>query len=122
MTIAVVPRNITIEQREGPTWTQVSQLDLPGDMEFRIEPEVSAGPAGYSILDESLIRNPINLCGDKVYFLPNGSAIAVDGQICSGVIYLARANELETSRAVTIFGSTGKMKRWRYVTGSWESQ
>ena len=110
------PRNITTAQRVGSDWTQVSQVELPGDMEFRIESGVPNGPSGYGILD------PINLCGQHlVYFLPDGSAIAVTGQICSGVVYLARANELETSRAVTLFGSTGKMKRWRYVEGLWES-
>ena len=110
------PRSITTAQRVGAAWTQVSQVELPGDMEFRIGSGVSDGPSDYGILD------PINLCGqDFFYFLPDGSAIDSTGQICSGVVYLARANELETSRAVTLFGSTGKMKRWRYVEGLWES-
>ena len=110
------PRNITTAQRADSDWTQVSQVELPGDMEFRIGSGVSDGPSDYGILD------PINLCGqDFVYFLPDGSAIDSTGQICSGVVYLARADEMETSRAVTLFGSTGKMKRWRYVEGLWES-
>jgi len=115
------PRSITTAQRVSAVWTQVSQVELPGDMEFRIEQGVSKGPpktpsSDYGILD------PINLCNQHlVYFLPDGSAIEGSGQICSGVVYLARANELETSRAVTLFGSTGKMKRWRYVEGLWES-
>jgi hypothetical protein len=110
------PRSITTAQRVSAAWTQVSQVELPGDMEFRIGSGVSDGPSDYGSLD------PINLCGqDFVYFLPDGSAIDSTGQICSGVVYLARANELETSRAVTLFGSTGKMKRWRYVEGLWES-
>ncbi len=109
-------RNIVTSQRGGADWTQVSQVELPGDMEFRIEPGVTNGPSGYGIVD------PVNLCGqDLVYFLPDGSAITGTGQICSGVVYLARADEMETSRAVTLFGSTGKMKRWRYVEGLWES-
>ena len=115
------PRNITTAQRVDSDWTQVSQVELPGDMEFRIEMGVSKGPPETPTVDYG-IADPINFSGlHLVYFLPDGSAITSTGQISGGVVYLARANELETSRAVTLFGSTGKMKRWRYVEGVWES-
>ena len=116
------PRTITTEQRaplaEGGAWTQVSQIELPGDMEFLVDSGVSVGPEGYGT------DGAINFSGSsQVLFSPDGSAIvATDGQICNGVVYVARADELETTRAVTLFGATGRIKRWQYVQtdGSWE--
>jgi hypothetical protein len=48
-------------------------------------------------------------------FMPDGSAQDTLGNIDSGVVYLGRVGELTSMRAVTVFGSTGRIRGWRLV-------
>ncbi len=115
------PKTITLDQQapvsEGGTWTQVSQLNLPDEMGFEIDGSVTAGPDGFATSEA------VNFSGlSHVYFMPDGSAISGSGLISSGVVYVARPAEVETTRAITVFGATGRVKEWQYVPGdgSWE--
>jgi Tfp pilus assembly protein FimT len=50
-----------------------------------------------------------------IYFQPDGTAIDAAGNPNNGVLYIARPGQLMTSRAITLFGSTGRLKTW-YLT------
>jgi type II secretory pathway pseudopilin PulG len=50
-----------------------------------------------------------------IYFQPDGTAIDAAGNPNNGVVYIARPGQLSTSRAITLFGSTGRLKTW-YLT------
>lgn len=59
-----------------------------------------------------------------IYFCPDGSAQdAVNGQgqcssnVNGGVVYIARQGELLSSRAITVWGATGRMRGWRLYNG-----
>ena len=117
----ISPRTITVEQRtpasEGGIWTWVTQADLPAEMEFGVSAGVSSGPEGFgtsSAVDFS--------SASQVFFSPEGTAVATSGQISNGVVYVSRPQEVDTTRAVTLFGATGRIKRWRYIheEGSWK--
>ena len=117
----IAPRTITVEQRtpasQGGIWIWVTQADLPAEMEFGVSAGVSSGPEGFgtsSAVDFS--------SASQVFFSPDGSAVATSGQISNGVVYVSRPQEVDTTRAVTLFGATGRIKRWRYIheEGSWK--
>jgi prepilin-type N-terminal cleavage/methylation domain-containing protein len=67
-----------------------------------------------------------------IYFCPDGSAqdaVGGAGQCAgnpnSGVVYIARATELYSSRALTVWGATGRIRGWRlYNSGGavWQRQ
>lgn len=69
-----------------------------------------------------------------IYFCPDGSAqdaVGGAGQCMgnqnSGVVYLARPGELLSSRALTVWGATGRIRGWRlYSSGgggpAWQRQ
>jgi prepilin-type N-terminal cleavage/methylation domain-containing protein len=57
-----------------------------------------------------------------VMFMPDGSARDELGNSNSGVLYLARAGVLGTSKAVTVFGTTGRVRGWRLAGGAWIEQ
>ena len=46
-------------------------------------------------------------------FYPDGSAQDDLGNFNSGVIYLTRPTDMYSSRAVSIFGTTGRIRGWR---------
>lgn len=53
--------------------------------------------------------------GTSIYFKPDGAAYDVGGNTNSGTLYLASPNDLYSSRAVTLFGITGRLRGWRLL-------
>jgi type II secretory pathway pseudopilin PulG len=51
--------------------------------------------------------------GTTIYFQPDGSALDAVGVSNDGVIYVARPNELSGARAITLLGTTGRIRGWR---------
>jgi type II secretory pathway pseudopilin PulG len=47
-----------------------------------------------------------------IYFQPDGTAIDAAGNPNNGVVYIAKPGQLSTSRAITMFGATGRLKTW----------
>jgi type II secretory pathway pseudopilin PulG len=60
-----------------------------------------------------------------VMFMPDGSSQDLLGNWNSGVLYMGRAGDLYSSRAITVFGATGRIRGWRlYLQGvnTWVQQ
>jgi hypothetical protein len=54
-----------------------------------------------------------------IYFQPDGSAQDANSNINNGVVYIARPGDLASSRAITLWGATGRLRGWRlYITGT----
>jgi len=112
------PGTITVEASQGGTWSQVSTATLPGEMEFGKDGSVAAGPEGY-VTTQVASFGPSNEL--VISFMPDGSAVDSLGILSSGVVYVAQPSKVETTRAVTLFGTTGRIKRYTYHTGTgWE--
>ena len=114
------PGTITVDQQapvsQGGAWTQVSTVELPGDMELEIDGSVSTGPEGFATSQVADFSG-----ASQIFFLPDGSAVTSAGILSNGVVYVAQPSKVETTRAVTLFGSTGRIKRYKYITGTgWE--
>ena len=62
--------------------------------------------------------------GTQLYFQPDGSAQDNLCRPASGVVYVARPGQLQTSRAITVYGTTGRIKGYRLVVSggvaSWQ--
>ncbi len=112
---------ITVQRRElDLTLTTVSTIPLPSDIQYIAEPGIPTGAgvpdgfgAGALAIDFS--------GGNQIFFRPDGSGRDNIGRINNGVIYMARPGELHTARAVTLFGTTGRIKGFRLVNdgGTW---
>ena len=114
------PATITVDQQapisQGGAWTQVSTTELPGDMEFEIDGTISSGPEGHATSAVADFSG-----ASQIFFMPDGSAVTSAGILSNGVVYVAQPTKVETARAVTLFGSTGRIKRYAYTTGTgWE--
>ncbi len=121
------PSTITVEASQGGTWTQVSTVDLPGDMELKID-GISTGPPNVGTLPPFATSQVADFSGaSEIFFMPDGSAVTSAGILSNGVVYVAQPSKVETTRAVTLFGSTGRLKRWKYnldlvppIDSTWE--
>jgi len=105
---------------------------LPQDVQFRIEPGVPSGlnatPDGFGTAAHA-IDFDVNVGAGgltNVYFYPDGSAQDSVNNISNGIVYLARPGELTSSRAITVWGATGRIRGWRlYQQGTgyaWQQQ
>ncbi len=113
------PQTIKIEWRTPGTtdWNLLSETDLPEEMEFLTDASLPSGPGGFAT------SPAINFSGTyQIFFMPDGSAIDDVGQISNGVVYVSRPGEVESTRAVTLFGGTGRLKQWKFIEedDSWE--
>lgn len=62
----------------------------------------------------------------QVMFMPDGSARDTLVNINNGLIYIARPGSLYSAKAISVFGSTGRIRGWRLVntggTAKWIQQ
>jgi len=122
-TITVAPTGATFT---GDQNTVVYQL--PTDVTFLAQTGLpSPGPdsfgTGANAIDfgyTATVSGPTGSTQNTIYFCPDGSAqtaacnaggyaINWDG----GVVYLARSGDMLSSRAVTLYGGTGRIHGWR---------
>lgn len=60
-------------------------------------------------------QNVTGAIKNQVVFMPDGSAHDVNGNLNSGIIYVGRTGDLYSSRAVTLYGATGRIRGWRLI-------
>ena len=123
-TVTVSP---TVTGFQGAQSTVV--YSLPSDVAFQaLSGLPSPGPdkygTGLTAIDFGYTANNSTGGATTVYFCPDGSAqiastcggsLSWDG----GVVYIARAGDLLSSRALTLWGATGRIRGWRlYSNGA----
>jgi len=124
------PNTITVTQ--NLTGTVTLNLTLPTDMEFGIQTGTPnsplATPDGFGTASY-----PVDLAVNvppggttQVTFYPDGTARNAAGIISNGIVYVSRINDTLSSRALTVWGTTGRLRGWRlYPAGTgyyWRQQ
>jgi prepilin-type N-terminal cleavage/methylation domain-containing protein len=119
--IAVAPTLSTFQGAQNAvTYT------LPNDVSFLAQTGLpTPGPDNYgtgaTAIDFGYTANGVGTGGQStIYFCPDGSAQDAEGTAgqCAGswdggVIYIARAGDFMSSRAITLWGGTGRVRGWR---------
>ncbi len=109
----------------SPPPVSISSAELPIDVQFQAVGGLpTPGPDGWGTgaaaldFDQGVGAGGLNY----VMFLPDGSSQDENGNYNSGVLYLARGGKLTTSKAITVFGTTGRVRGWRLNAGAWIEQ
>jgi type II secretory pathway pseudopilin PulG len=124
------PGTITVTQNT-PTGPVLVTMTLPSDITFHVEPGLPSSPTvapttpdGFGTASNAIdFDQGVGLGGaTSIYFQPDGTAMDNNGNINNGVVYLGRVGDLPSSRAITLWGSTGRIRGWRYwpaPTAAW---
>ena len=114
---AATPNTITITQ--AATGVVVATTTLPTDVFFRVESGIPItlattpdhfGTGGTAIdFDQGVAGGAKNV----ICFNPDGSSQDINSNSNNGVVYLARTGFLLASRAITVWGSTGRLRGYR---------
>ncbi len=102
----------------SPAPIQISTIDLPIDVAFQaiagLPTSAAAVPDGFGngskAIDFDQGVGPGG--GNLVMFMPDGSAVDLLGNSNNGVLYLARNGDMSSTRAVTVFGTSGRIRGW----------
>jgi prepilin-type N-terminal cleavage/methylation domain-containing protein len=102
----------------SPAPVTVATFALPPDIQFAVQAGFPApapdnfGTGGTAIdFDQGMGLGSQNY----IMFMPDGSSQDTLGNYDSGVVYLTRPGELYSSRAVSVFGTTGRVRGWRLI-------
>jgi type II secretory pathway pseudopilin PulG len=114
-TVAVIGSTIT---DSAPAFVAAQPpLTLPGSVQFTVVAGIPTNPlatpdrlgAGATAIDFDQANGG---GGTQIYFQPDGRALDAGNRLNDGVVYLAVPNDLFSSRAVSLYGSTGRTKNW----------
>jgi prepilin-type N-terminal cleavage/methylation domain-containing protein len=114
----LAPRTMTLTQMipGGGAGPVIATLTLPSDIQFDAETGL---PNNATYDNFGTGKFPIDFNqgvggqGTTVYFYPDGSAHDINGNLNNGVVYIARQGDLYSSRAITLWGTTGRIRGYR---------
>jgi len=122
---AVQPNTVTITQ--GSTGTVTNTYFLPTDVNFDADPGIPTAQAGFPTTPDGFGVGATAIDFDQgiaggvknvIYFYPDGSAEDANGSVNNGVVYMAMPGFVDTSRAITLWGATGRLRGWHaYKSG-----
>jgi len=113
-----LPATLTVTQQA--TGLIVKTVILPPGVNFDAEPGLPSTPTttpdGFG---SGTISGPIDFDADfgvgglnQLFFYPDGSARDSNGHVNNGVVYLAQPGNINSSKAVSLWGITGRVKKW----------
>lgn len=102
----------------SPAPVTVATFTLPPDVQFAVQSGFpTAAPDSFGTGGTAIDFDQGMGVGSQNYimFMPDGSSQDTLGNYNSGVLYLTRPGELYSSRAISVFGTTGRVRGWRLV-------
>ena len=100
----------------SPAPVTVATYTLPPDIQFAVQAGFpTTAPDGFGTGVTALDFDQGMGLGSQNYvmFMPDGSSQDTLGNYNSGVLYLTRPGDMYSSRAISVFGTTGRVRGWR---------
>lgn len=118
MRVSFVPPNlmqITREEVPGPTTTVVSSVLMEGGVQFVLVTGVPDSPDAFG--NSTAVSFG---AATEVKFRPDGTLVNQDGAMLNGSIFTANPTIKLSARAVTVLGSTGRVRGYRWDGRAWK--
>lgn len=114
----------------SPAPLTVATYTLPQDIQFAVQPAFpNPGPDNFGTGTTPIFFSPCTVIAAGqpcLIFYPDGSAQDDLGNFNNGVLYLTRPGDVYSSRAIDIYGTTGRIRGWRLYnqggTNKWVQQ
>lgn len=118
------PNTITLSKNGAlPGGILVSTATLPTNVAFTAVAGLpNPGPDGFGTGVNAVDFGQPAGGGTSIYFQPDGSAQDAVGNINNGVIYVAQPGMLTSTKAITLWGTTGRIRGWALGAGNVWSQ
>ncbi len=115
--VLTAPNRVQVLREEvpGPATTLVSETYIEGGIAYALVTGVPDTPDAFgkgSAIDFGVVTN--------VKFTPDGTLVNQDGQTANGSVFLAMSSAARSARAVTVLGSTGRIRGYRWDGKFWK--
>ena len=115
------PGTITVQRWDyatpvSPAPITVAAFTLPSDIQYAVQagfPATAPDNFGTGIVNIDFDQGMGLGSQNYIMFMPDGSSQDTLGNFNSGVIYMSRTGDIYNSRAVSLFGTTGRVRGWR---------
>jgi type II secretory pathway pseudopilin PulG len=98
--------------------TAIADTSLPGGMVYMVFAGVPDTPDGFGNA-QALSFCPASVaCSSSIVFQSDGSVLA-NGKVVNGTVFMGIPGNAKTARAVTVMGSTGRMRGYRCNGSAW---
>jgi prepilin-type N-terminal cleavage/methylation domain-containing protein len=128
------PGTITVQYWQfavpvSPAPVTIATYNLPPDIQFAVQagfPTTAPDGFGSGLVAIDFDQGMGLGSQNYIMFMPDGSSQDVVGNYNSGLIYLTRPGDVYSSRAISVFGTTGRIRGWRLDnvagTNTWDQQ
>lgn len=122
--IPTAPRTLTVQfwnyvppPGVSPAPVTVATYTLPRDIQFAVQASFpNPGPDSFGTGSTPVVFNACSVIASGqpcLIFYPDGSAQDDLGNFNNGVLYLTNPADVYSSRAIDIYGTTGRIRGWR---------
>jgi Tfp pilus assembly protein FimT len=111
--------SIIREEVPGPTLTTISAIPFEGSLTYTTMSGLPDTPDAFGNSSAVVFATATGTPPD-VKFAPDGTFINQDGLPLNGSVFVGLVNQPMSARAVTIFGSTGRIRGYRWDGGTWK--
>ena len=121
MRLTFVNNTATIVREEvpGPTLTTLSAIPFEGGLQYTTITGLPDTPDGFGY-SSAVVFSTATGTPPEVKFAPDGTLINQDGQPLNGSVFVGLPGQKMSARAVTIFGSTGRIRGYRWDGATWK--
>jgi prepilin-type N-terminal cleavage/methylation domain-containing protein len=118
MRVVFTPGNLVEIVREeipAPNTTTVSSRVMEGTVEYRLLDGLPDTPDLFGRHGEIDFGSATN-----IKFTPDGRMVDQNGNQINGTVFLAMASQPRSARAITVLGSTGRIRAYRWDGRHWQ--
>ena len=103
-----------------PAPVQIATYALPSDVQFAVQAGFpNPGPDSFGSGTTAIAMNACTVLNQNcLIFMPDGSAQDDAGNFNNAIVYLTRSGDMYSSRALTVWGATGRTRGWRLYPNS----
>jgi prepilin-type N-terminal cleavage/methylation domain-containing protein len=116
------PGTIAVQYLHNGVLLNSGTVNLPTDESFQAIaglPIFPKTPDGFGTGNRAIdFDQALGGGSNQLFFYPDGTVQDGVGNPNNGVVYIARNNDLYSSRAITIWGVTGRIKTWTLVSNA----
>ncbi|MBS1819279.1 MAG: prepilin-type N-terminal cleavage/methylation domain-containing protein [Acidobacteria bacterium] len=102
------------EEVPGPATTTLTTVGLENGIEFRLTNGLPDTPDAFG----KQSATDFGAAGE-IKFTPDGTLVDANGNVVNGSVFLAQHGAALSARALTVLGSTGRIRAWRWDGRNW---
>ena len=100
----------------GPDNSPASRWATEGAVYYTTDGSTPSGSFGVASGNSTAVA----FTGTGPYmFTSDGSLIDSNGDVANGTIFIGIAGQVDTARAITVYGVTGLMRTWKWQGNAW---